>query len=574
MLNPSFRVNSEDESPDHRPIEQPDQLDDEEAFDSIAQWSFLKPDVQPVEGEISSEPRTAIVMGPTTAGKTHLLKTIHFLFNNGTVPSSLLVGHGNTSTTAEVATYPLKVSTIHCQTVRTKDIMSSILTRNVHNNRQQIVKIFCGGVKNSRDFYLDEYFAKPKYGKKQFDFNFMDSPGCQDSFGRDEQHMMKLALALAKQSHISAIIFVIGGGMPYDKGFQTSFNYYWNWLKEYHGNFIVVHTKWDMLDFNFETSAKQRIQEFETTFPETAQVNHIFIDAKWAEETPAERNPTQFNQQKKAFAIEAINQLVNKILMMPIISCNLLQLRKTPAMLEVDQQLLAMARQGLFGAQQMLDTTESDYKDFNRQFVQKYTEIADLERQVKPLRNRLNEIDNENLSVLARKEVYIWHLWGFRYVELRTEFPIRNVGTEKTSSTVTFTDWTRTDFQLRVKVDSGNIPRIHLGDVQVCGYMRDVHASEIREIRRQLIPKEDLLQSQQKAILSVQEQTENKGAIMLKMKELIRANSLVISHAHVGTLKLATCEKIFEWYQTVIQNGGNVSDDDFANYKQIIVEED
>ncbi|CAE7512889.1 unnamed protein product, partial [Symbiodinium necroappetens] len=204
-----------------------------------------------------------------------------------------------------------------------------------HKAMSEMMRIFKGGNKDSRDYYLDTYMAKPVYGKQTFRVNFLDCPGDKDSRGSgiDEQHFEEIAGELAQLGQISSVVFVIGKGMAYDSSFKTSFLYLWDWLKDHRRNFIMIHTKWSMLMLDVDEQ-KARVHEFEHMFGEEAkQVKHIFIDSKWEDEVEGNRDGMAHHQQKKALAIQSVDALVANILMMPRLDCSSLQFNKTPAML-------------------------------------------------------------------------------------------------------------------------------------------------------------------------------------------------------------------------------------------------
>ena len=182
---------------------------DEEApheSDNIKRWIF--PDgAQPYPStDLSKEERSAIIVGPTASGKSELLRALHKIYSRDGIPESLVVGHGNTSTTATVTEYPLSVCCVSCKTVRNRDLKWEAGPP----NESEVLKIFKGGRRDCRDYYLDAYMAKPVYGKHKFQVNFLDCPGDRDSKGRDEDHMADIAVRLARKGKLAAVIFVIG----------------------------------------------------------------------------------------------------------------------------------------------------------------------------------------------------------------------------------------------------------------------------------------------------------------------------------------------------------------------------
>lgn len=525
--------------------------DEDDSYDtgSIIHWHWDQHDcTAPSKGELSNQERNAIVLGPTTGGKSELLRALHRLYNSNRVPDSLQVGRGNVSTTAKVTKYPLQVSSISCKTVRKRDCGMG------HKAMSEMMRIFKGGNKDSRDYYLDTYMAKPVYGKQTFRVNFLDCPGDKDSRGSgiDEQHFEEIAGELAQLGQISSVVFVIGKGMAYDSSFKTSFLYLWDWLKDHRRNFIMIHTKWSMLMLDVDEQ-KARVHEFENMFGEEAkQVKHIFIDSKWEDEVEGNRDGMAHHQQKKALAIQSVDALVANILMMPRLDCSSLQFNKTPAMLEIDRQLKASGDAALQAREHTLQQAKSELADVVRHLTDVAKKIGKHQQEVLPLRTRLAHIDNSDLCEIERKDVYLWHLWGWKTVTIQSTVPIREVKTYQTSGTVSWDKWEKTRYRIDVRCDSGSVPRYRLGSIIAYAHTRDMHTEEIQQLKDKLLPQEELLRQQEDIFRREESRESNKKEQVEKLAREIIGNQSVIAFSSQGTINLSDLPRINHWYKQIV----------------------
>lgn len=423
-----------------------------------------------------------------------------------------------------------------------------------HKAMSEMMRIFKGGNKDSRDYYLDTYMAKPVYGKQTFRVNFLDCPGDKDSRGSgiDEQHFEEIAGELAQLGQISSVVFVIGKGMAYDSSFKTSFLYLWDWLKDHRRNFIMIHTKWSMLMLDVDEQ-KARVHEFENMFGEEAkQVKHIFIDSKWEDEVEGNRDGMAHHQQKKALAIQSVDALVANILMMPRLDCSSLQFNKTPAMLEIDRQLKASGDAALQAREHTLQQAKSELADVVRHLTDVAKKIGKHQQEVLPLRTRLAHIDNSDLCEIERKDVYLWHLWGWKTVTIQSTVPIREVKTYQTSGTVSWDKWEKTRYRIDVRCDSGSVPRYRLGSIIAYAHTRDMHTEEIQQLKDKLLPQEELLRQQEDIFRREESRESNKKEQVEKLAREIIGNQSVIAFSSQGTINLSDLPRINHWYKQIV----------------------
>ncbi|CAE7887701.1 unnamed protein product [Symbiodinium microadriaticum] len=524
---------------------------DEEApheSDNIKRWIFPdRPGAQPYSStDLSKEERSAIIVGPTTSGKSELLRALHKIYSRDRIPESLVVGHGNTSTTATVTEYPLSVCCVSCKTVRNRDLKWEAGPP----NESEVLKIFKGGRRDSRDYYLDTYMAKPVYGKHKFQVNFLDCPGDRDSKGRDEDHMADIAVRLARKGKLAAVIFVIGKGMPYDLSFQESFKYFWDWLKNYHNHFIIVHTKWSMLEPGAEAERAAREREFSE------------------DEDPGERDCMAFNQQKKALAINSMNALITEIALASNIDCAMLPFRKTRRMHEVDRQLIAGAEAALDAAQATLDTTDRDLAVLNKEMREISRRVAEGESHTAPLMCRLEAIDVDTDVEIARKEAWIYWFWGWRCLRVETRVPISNVVTTDGTFRISWTDWERTAFSVQVTCSTGLVPTFYMGSLVVYGASRHVHAAEIAQIKAELEPIRAKIKEDQADLKHKQDAEKYAKEVLEGLNKLIEENTLVSRVASMQELRLDQLGAVHEWYKAAV--GKQLSSSDLREYIQLL----
>lgn len=178
--------------------------------------------------------------------------------------------------------------------------------------------------------------------------------------------------------------------------------------------------------------------------------------------------------------------------------------------------------------------------------------IGKHQQEVLPLRTRLAHIDNSDLCEIERKDVYLWHLWGWKTVTIQSTVPIREVKTYQTSGTVSWDKWEKTRYRIDVRCDSGSVPRYRLGSIIAYAHTRDMHTEEIQQLKDKLLPQEELLRQQEDIFRREESRESNKKEQVEKLAREIIGNQSVIAFSSQGTINLSDLPRINHWYKQIV----------------------
>jgi len=136
----------------------------------------------------------------------------------------------------------------------------------------------------------------------------MDTPGLDDSFGRDDEHIENILHEMGKPEvgSILAFIFIAKSGSPFSNSFLKSVQRYWEQFPLFRHNWIFLHTAMDpsKLDYDDESCFEQEVEERKKLLIQSLtktcrddegilpNLPHIFVDNVIPDQAKIARDPT------------------------------------------------------------------------------------------------------------------------------------------------------------------------------------------------------------------------------------------------------------------------------------------
>jgi len=140
-------------------------------------------------------------------------------------------------------------------------------------------------------------------------------------------------------------------------------------------------------------------------FPATAGTKHIFIDSVWEEESV---DPFARGQQKKAFAVKSMNDLITELSLRTTVSLDSLRFRKTPSMETIDLAFQGYAESGINELNTTLTNTQNEFEKVMKNLTDIQNRVFDAHLRTDPITSRLQQIETDDLHELKRVDVGAW----------------------------------------------------------------------------------------------------------------------------------------------------------------------
>jgi hypothetical protein len=253
-----------------------------------------------------------LIVGETQQGKSRLIKKISDYA--GIYDLNIGIGDGNQSETKTVKAYTISVAPQDYQLVDPEG----------HPIAEQNYGNLCALGRNDA-----KVVPVNTQGGDKTTFNFIDTPGLNDSHGDDLINMAHIVGKCSEISHLNALIYVRSIDGPLSKSFHQFFDYLRRCLPNFSNGFIILHTRYTtrLVNENLEQEvdlAKLRRETFDTAV--NAPLEHFFLDSN-----PPGRSP--FAQMKSLNEISRFLGHLQSQLAMPSTGFKLL---KTEGMKNVD----------------------------------------------------------------------------------------------------------------------------------------------------------------------------------------------------------------------------------------------
>lgn len=238
----------------------------------------------------------------------------------------------------------------------------------------------------------------PEEGGKVFKFNFIDTPGLDDSSGNDMEIMANIVGRVSELDYLNAVIYVRNMNKPFGNSFKIFFDYLQRSMPTLCNGLIIVHSAFTIeKDEEFLSQQKDLAKIRKEGFIEATKANldlsHFFMDNN-PDETSPFANLQSFN--------ECFRLLMLLSTQRPLPTSGL-RLLKTPSMHNVDFHVL-YALQRLQNQLKTKWTSEvALINESKANALKNRREIQRLNTKLEICKSDLEEIDNSSNISLGTK---------------------------------------------------------------------------------------------------------------------------------------------------------------------------
>jgi hypothetical protein len=223
----------------------------------------------PPDYSASNAPINVLVVGETQQGKSTLIKRITKYA--GAPKHDIKVGDGNSSCTKSVTGY---LVTVAPKEYRLVDSDGNPLTDLPYDKLRDL---------DDEEASVSEFAEEIS---TPITFNFIDTPGLNDSDGDDINNMAHIVGHCSGLKHINALLYVRSYHEPYSRAFRQFFDYLQRCLPDINRGFIVLHTRFaaERIKGDINDAAQLRREDFSATT--NLSLEHFFLDSLPDRESP------------------------------------------------------------------------------------------------------------------------------------------------------------------------------------------------------------------------------------------------------------------------------------------------
>ncbi|KAF9947189.1 hypothetical protein BGZ70_002832 [Mortierella alpina] len=339
-----------------------------------------------------------LLLGQTQSGKTTFLEGIRRYVDPLCAVDTQAIGNGHSSTTQEV--YSKTVETdlaeyrlLDMATPSTLNPMQYVFFQPQDNTAGREIdsaELFGGDALHYQRLFsrLDDLrvLQKGTSDEKRCRLCILDTPGLDDTDGRDVNNVAKIVEALSSSRSVHLVLIMIATTTPLTPELRSTLRTYADIFSEMKGLMAFVHTK---CDYRFQHSSDQqhrdfkrdRILDLEATMGR--RIPSFFIDCNLKEYLPA---PTYLRQR----SIRSILQLAKFNVAVPL---RRMQLCKTQKMVDVDQTILDQYQAKLEAILKQASRTD-------QAITAKESEITAVQYAIRELEENLSTINTDHLELV------------------------------------------------------------------------------------------------------------------------------------------------------------------------------
>lgn len=270
---------------------------------------------------------------------------------------------------------------------------------------------------------------------EEFDLRlrFLDTPGLDDSKGRDDEFMPEVLTKMGAQgdADLLAFVFVVRAGATWSGGFLSAAKRYWEQFPDFRPNWIFLHTAIDpYLDKDYQPGntyeeacelRKAKLMSalaanFGGDVKDLMFCPHVFIENEGYIKASRVRGDSVGKRELQLLArAQAVNKLLNNIASNSPVEMKDLPFLKSPKVLEKDRELRGVIE----GIKEGMKGTLRVVAERLEAGLQRYTELSDRRdaavRKLDRINDRLNDIDKDGTKTLDKKDVDkpgSWAIWA------------------------------------------------------------------------------------------------------------------------------------------------------------------
>ncbi|KAG0018617.1 hypothetical protein BGZ80_006963 [Entomortierella chlamydospora] len=251
---------------------------------------------------------------------------------------------------------------------------------------------------------------------EQYQFNLIDTPGLNDTRGRDEEHIGSIYKALREAGYIH-LVLITTRKSAFTPSFRAAIKYYFDMFPEFHGTVAFVHTHFDYKDLHpkrdtvFSDFTKKKDTLNEMMGETLARIFEIDCDIKSTK--PVRIGITQ-NIIRKILSLAPFNQPV---------TMNRTLVLKSPRMKDIDNVLIDRYKAILDAQRATLDSKDGTYGNTLRKLYEMETRLNSLRSEERDLEEYVKEYDTDDLVMIYESKFdESWRFFQFNE-DHRMEFP-------------------------------------------------------------------------------------------------------------------------------------------------------
>ncbi|KAF4624612.1 hypothetical protein G7Y89_g13556 [Cudoniella acicularis] len=351
-----------------------------------------------------------LIVGESQQGKSTLIKQLNRYSDQPNI--DIGIGHGNLACTKVVRQYTIATELTRHQLVspdgRPIEGLDYTELCDLDRTEAKVVPI-----------------AQQQPGQL-LNFNFIDTPGLDDSDGEDIELMAAIIGRLGEISHINAVIYVRNINKPFSKSFKQFFSYIQRSLPSLSAGLIIVHTCFtvqkvaEFLDDSKNLAALKRDAFKAAT---SLELMHFFMDSE----------PSKYSPLAVLESLNSCYKLLSYLSSQRPLPIAGLRLLKTANMANYDSQVIATLMELKLNLQQEWNAANAQKSANDQRIYSAQLEITKLNRKLAKSRDRLSRLESGPDIVLGSRAVAEDYSWqaevklGSRQVDYIAECPIAYV---------------------------------------------------------------------------------------------------------------------------------------------------
>ncbi|KAF3917567.1 hypothetical protein AA313_de0202875 [Arthrobotrys entomopaga] len=346
-------------------------------------------DYTPADSTDSNTPHdgsliNVLVVGETQQGKSTLIRN---LLEYAKLPDAdIKIGNGNRACTANPQDYEMDIP-----------LRSYHLEDHIGNP-----------IKVDKDSYSDlidygEDDAKvvqdsPDDQVETLRFRFLDTPGLNDTEGRDVELMAAILGKVAEMKSVNAVIYVRKIDKHFGNSFHDFLGYFQRSMPSLAGGLIIVHSAYTTMKVEkFLREGKSAAELRRDAFQAATGLDlaHFFMD----------NNPDVYSPLAVMQSLNETHNLLTHIKVQPQHPASDFRLLKTPGMQSVDMNIANALLELKRVLQTQLEEAKKSLSAAQQHVLEDEVELAKIKRQIDTITKELNQLENGPDICLGSKTV-------------------------------------------------------------------------------------------------------------------------------------------------------------------------
>ncbi|KAK6354296.1 hypothetical protein TWF730_008707 [Orbilia blumenaviensis] len=309
-------------------------------------------------------PINVLIVGETQQGKSTLIKNIHTYAD---LPDlDIKIGSGNVSCTNTAQSYEVDVK---LRSYHLEDLSGNKIETTTENYKK-----LCTYDDEDAKVVLDTPESGEPY--QTIRFNLLDTPGLDDSDGKDMEIMAGILAKVSELSHIHAIVYVRKATTNFGESFKSFFQYLQRSMPSLARGLVIVHSSYSAMKVNSHIRQGKDWQNIRREGFKAAtnlELAHFFMDNE-----PDVNSPLSL-----VLSLNETCALLSHIKEQPVQPATAFKLLKTPRMQQIDGFVSNAVAEVKRIARNKLDKASTKLANSEKKALEDESEIAKLNRRLK-----------------------------------------------------------------------------------------------------------------------------------------------------------------------------------------------